>query len=57
MDEIGELVIDQCEIIKKQAGLIDRLFLLLLQHIQIEDMEAELQEMQAVTKIAAKWEP
>lgn len=57
MDEVSELISDLDEINQRQAKLIDRLFSLLIQHIQVEDIENEIQEMKAVSKIASKWEP
>ena len=57
MDEVSELISDLSDIAQRQAKIIDRLFLLLMQHIQVEDIEAEILEMQAVKKTAAKWEP
>lgn len=57
MDEVSELISDLDEINQRQARLIDRLFSLLIQHIQVEDIENEIQEMKAVSKIASKWEP
>ena len=57
MDEVSELISDLDEINQRQAKLIDRLFSLLIQHIQVEDIENEIQEMKAVTEIASKWEP
>ena len=57
MDEVSELISDLDEINQRQAKLIDRLFSLLIQHIQVEEIESEIQEMKAVGKIASKWEP
>lgn len=57
MDEVSELISDLDEINQRQAKLIDRLFSLLIQHIQVEDIENEIQEMKAVSEIASKWEP
>ena len=56
MSDVAELISKQSEIIKKQAGIIDRLFLLLLQHVEVKEMEKELREMQEVTNIASQWE-
>ncbi len=52
ISDVMELISEQIEIIKKQAGIIDRLLLLLLQHVEVEDMENELRE---VTNIASQW--
>ncbi len=57
MGEVSELISDLDEINQRQAKLIDRLFSLLIQHIQVEDIENEIQEMKAVSEIASKWEP
>ncbi len=57
MDKVSELISDLNEINQRQAKLIDRLFSLLIQHIQVEEIESEIQEMKAVSKIASKWEP
>ena len=57
MDEVSELISDLDEISQRQAKLIDRLFSLLIQHIQVEEIESEIQEMKAVSEIASKWEP
>lgn len=57
MDEVSELISDLDEINQRQAKLIDRLFSLLIQHIQVEEIENEIQEMKAVSQIASKWEP
>lgn len=57
MDEVSELISDLDEINQRQAKLIDRLFSLLIQHIQVEEIESEIQEMKAVSEIASKWEP
>lgn len=57
MDEVSELISDLNDITNRQAKIIDRLFALLIQHIQVEDIEKEIQEMQAIKKTAAKWEP
>lgn len=57
MDEVSELISDLDEINQRQAKLIDRLFSLLIQHIQAEEIESEIQEMKAVSEIASKWEP
>lgn len=56
MNEVAELISDQSEIIKRQAGIIDRLFLLLLQHIEVEEIESELQEMREVNRISSQWD-
>ena len=56
MNEVAELISDQSEIIKRQAGSIDRLFLLLLQHIEVEEIESELQEMREVNRISSQWD-
>lgn len=57
MDEVSELISDLDEINQRQAKLIDRLFSLLIQHIQVEEIESDIQEMKAVSEIASKWEP
>lgn len=57
MDEVSELISDLNEINQRQAKLIDRLFSLLIQHIQVEEIESEIQEIKAVSEIASKWEP
>lgn len=57
MDKVSELISDLNEINQRQAKLIDRLFSLLIQHIQVEEIESEIQEMKAVSEIASKWEP
>lgn len=57
LDEISGLISDQGEIVKRQAAIIDRLFLLLLQYVQIEELENELLEMRAVAQIQSGWEP
>lgn len=56
MNELSELVSDLGEITKKQAAIIDRLFLLLLQHVTVDELEAELAQMQEVSDISSGWD-
>lgn len=57
MDDIAALIADQSEIIRKQADIIDRLFLLLAEYVQVEEIEEEYQMIRDVTEIKNRWEP
>lgn len=56
MDEITELCNDLCDITMRQAQIIDRLFILLMQHIDVDEISREVSEMRKVGEIRSKWE-
>ena len=50
MDDVSELVSELNDIIVRQNSIIDRLFILLLEHIEIEDCDRELRELEDIAK-------
>lgn len=56
MDEITELCNDLRDITMRQAQIIDRLFILLMQHIDVDEISREVTEMRKVGEIRSKWE-
>ena len=56
MDEITELCNDLRDITMRQAQIIDRLFILLMQHIDVDEIGREVTEMRKVGEIRSKWE-
>lgn len=56
MNDVAELISDLDEVIQKQAQIIDRLFILLLEHISVDEFGSVLNEMEDAAAILCAYQ-
>ena len=56
MNDVAELISDLDSVIQKQAQIIDRLFILLLEHISVDEFGSVLTEMEDAAAILCAYQ-